>query len=197
MRHSGFLLNPHVGSLAIHSAPDTRRPSPPPRGQDPITTAVTSHAIDAPSSTTLVALGMQALNDLRGIFQDTRARIRAPAPDRLRIGSKKTPPAQERTPFNEPHDYALRRPVAPLSQLAYIGWMRDQVAKPAALSTVVLAGRRGSTQSPERHLPNMGESLSICSPILLTRPQPRCFGKSPQANPCASDRFIWISSKPI
>ena len=89
MRHSGFLLNPHVGSLAIHSAPDTRRPSPPPRGQDPITTAVTSHAIDAPSSTTLVALGKQALNDLRGICQDTRARIRAPAPNQVRSSPQK------------------------------------------------------------------------------------------------------------
>ena len=57
--------------------------------------------------------------------------------------------------------------------------MRDQVAKPAALSTVVLAGRRGSTQSPERHLPNMGESLSICSPISLTRPQVQVFREEP------------------
>ena len=31
---SGFVRTPHVGSLAIHSAPDTRRPSLPPRGQD-------------------------------------------------------------------------------------------------------------------------------------------------------------------
>ena len=161
--------NPHVGSLAIHSAPDTRRPSPPPRGQDPITTAVTSHAIDAPSSTTLVALGKQALNDLRGICQDTRARIRAPAPDRLRTGSQKTPPAQERTPFNGPHDYALRRPVAPLSQLAYLRWNARPGGQTCRAQHCSSGWKEGKYAKPRKASPKYG-GISIHLLSYLTNP---------------------------
>ena len=99
-------------------------------------------------------------------------------------------PAQERTPFNRPHDCALRRPVAPPGQLAYLRWYArpgGQTCRARHCSSGRKMGER--TQSPKRQLLNMDGSRLICSPLLLGPNSNRLLGKSPQANPCASVRF--------
>ena len=166
-----FLLSHVQASLAKPPRAQRAPAQPTPEGAGSYHSAVTSHAIDAPLVFSFGQWDTQVPRASTSYLHDTRARRSRPGSD----ATRKWP----RPRNSKPHDYALHDPWLPLSRLAILCCMHDQVAKPAALSTVVLAGRGGSTQSPERHLPNMGDSLPICTPFLLTRPRPRCLGKSP------------------
>ena len=168
-----FLLSHVQASLAKPPRAQRAPAQPTPEGAGSYHSAVTSHAIDAPLVFSFGQWDTQVPPASTSDLHDTRARIHSPAPDQL------TRPAQNEHLSTDPTIARSDDPWLPLSQLAFLFGMHDQVAKPAALSTVVLAGRGGSTQSPERHLPNMEDSLPIRTPFLLTRPRPRCLRKRP------------------
>ena len=97
------------------------------------------------------------------------ASARTPGPASVRPPQTGFGTGPERTPFNGPHDYALRRPVAPLSQLAYLRWNARPGGQTCRAQHCSSGWKEGKYAKPRKASPKYG-GISIHLLSYLTNP---------------------------